>query len=735
MKKILVLLLILITPLIKSQSVKEKIADKRFNNLEYFSASEMYEELSRSKHPKIKYYVRAGESNLNMGDYRKAQMFYDKAYANTGMTDQDLYNYYQVLKYNTNYTKASEVFSKINDNQYKLIRENMAQKKLVIEELKKDSSNYSLKRLAINSDENDFCPYVVNNELYFLSSRRNTSINGRKYGWDNSYYLDVYKGYIEGTDVKNEHAVKEGLKTKVHEGPLCFTKDGNTQFITRNNFVKNKYKKSKDGRVNLKIFSRKKEGENWGEWVEFPFNSDDYSCGDPAVSADGKTLYFVSDMPGTLGLTDVWVTTFENNSWTKPENLGQSVNSEGREMFPQLFEDEVLFYSSDGKIGLGGLDVFYTVPAGDAFFEAQNLGYPVNSQFDDFGFYAKTTTTGYFASNRGNTKDDIYSFVSKRPIISSAINLIVKDNLSKEIIPNATIVLIDETGKPVYEGQTDGNGEVKFNVLPGKGYKTKANKNGYKESVGIIKEEEIASLANSKKEILVEKKIIGLLGLIADADDLTPIEGVKVTITDAFNKTEFMNFTTDKDGDFRHIYKDKKVGDDLTYLIKLEKEGYLTKIQPVDITIKKEGYVLLHDYLNTKMYKIKLGADIGKVVDLNPIYFDLGKSIVRPDAKVELEKIVQLLTENPSITIELSSHSDCRGGAAGNLALSDRRAKASAGYVISKGVSPTRIYGKGYGETKLINDCKCEGTVVVPCSEEQHAQNRRTEFKIVKIKP
>jgi outer membrane protein OmpA-like peptidoglycan-associated protein len=735
MKKILALLLILITPLIKSQSVKEKIADKRFNNLEYFSASEMYEELSRSKHPKIKYYVRAGESNLNMGDYRKAQVFYDKAYANTGMTDQDLYNYYQVLKYNTNYTKASEVFSKINDNKYKLIRDNMAQKKLVIEELKKDSSNYSLKRLAINSDENDFCPYVVNNELYFLSSRRNTSINGRKYGWDNSYYLDVYKGYIEGTDVKNEHAVKEGLKTKVHEGPLCFTKDGNTQFITRNNFVKNKYKKSKDGRVNLKIFSRKKEGENWGEWVEFTFNSDDYSCGDPAVSADGKTLYFVSDMPGTLGLTDVWVTTFENNSWTKPENLGQSVNSEGREMFPQLFEDEVLFYSSDGKIGLGGLDVFYTVPTGDAYFEAQNLGYPVNSQFDDFGFYAKTTTTGYFASNRGKTKDDIYSFASKRPIISSAINLIVRDNLSKEIIPNATIVLIDETGKPVYEGQTDDKGEVKFNVLPGKGYKTKANKNGYKESVGIIKEEEIASLANSKKEILVEKKIIGLLGLIADADDLTPIEGVKVTITDASNKTEFMNFTTDKDGDFRHIYKDKKVGDDLTYLIKLEKEGYLTKIQQVDITIKKEGYVLLHDYLNTKMYKIKLGADIGKVVDLNPIYFDLGKSIVRPDAKVELEKIVQLLAENPSITIELSSHSDCRGSAAGNLALSDRRAKASAGYVISKGVSPTRIYGKGYGETKLINDCKCEGTVVVPCSEEQHAQNRRTEFKIVKIKP
>jgi len=735
MKNLIVSLLIFATLLIKAQSVKEKIADKRFANLEFVSASEMYEELSRSKHPKIKYYVRAGESNLNMGDYRKAQVYYDKAYTNSGMTDQDLYNYYQVLKYNSNYSKASEVFSKINDNQYKLIRENMNRKKLVLEELKKDSSNYSLKRLSINSDEGDFCPYVVNNEMYFLSSRRNTSVAGRKYGWDDSYYLDVYKGYIEGNDVQNEHMVKDGLKTKVHEGPICFTKDGNVQFITRNNFIKNKYQKSKDGRVNLKIFSRKKEGEDWSDWTEFPFNSDEYSCGHPAITADGKTLYFVSDMPGTFGLTDVWVSRFENNNWTKPENLGQSVNSEGREMFPQIFEDEILFYSSDGKIGMGGLDIFYTVPAEDAYFEAQNLGYPVNSPFDDFGFYAKSTTSGYLTSNRGKTKDDIYSFVSKRPIISSVINLIVKDNLSKEIIAEANVVLIDETGKPVYEAKSDEKGEIKLNVIPGKDYKIKANKQGYKESVGVIKEEELALLANEKKEVLVEKKIIGLLGLIADADDLSPIEGVKVTITDGFNKNDFLKFTTDKEGDFRHIYKDKKVGDDLSYIIKLEKEGYLTKIVPVDITIKKEGYVLLHDYLNTKMYKIKLGADIGKVVDLQPIYFDLGKAAVRPDAKIELDKIVQLLTQNPSITIELSSHSDCRGGAAGNLALSDKRAKASAGYVISKGVSGARIYGKGYGESKLINDCKCEGTVVVPCSEEQHAQNRRTEFKIVKIKP
>jgi outer membrane protein OmpA-like peptidoglycan-associated protein len=663
-------------------------------------------------------------------------LYYDKAYTNTGMTDYDLYNYYQVLKYNSNYTKATEVFSKINDNQYKFIRDNLSKKKLQIEELKKDSANYTLKRLDINSDENDFCPYVVANEMYFLSSRRNTAMSNRKYGWDDSYYLDIYKGYIDGETVKNEHSVKEGLQTKVHEGPVCFTKDGNTQFVTRNNYFHKKLKKSSTNKVNLKIFMRKKEGEKWGEFTEFPFNSDEYSCGHPAVSADGKTIYFVSDMPGSLGLTDIWMSTNENGTWSKPENLGQSVNSEGREMFPNLFEDEVLFYSSDGKIGLGGLDIFYTVAGGaDMAFEAQNLGYPVNSHFDDFGFFAKTNTSGYFSSNRGTTKDDIYSFVSKRAIISSAINLIVKDKESKEILSNADVTLIDETGKPAYTGKSDDKGELKFSVIPGKSYKVKTTKDGYKESVGMIKEDEIAKLANTKKELLVEKKIIGLLGLIADADDLTPIEKVTITITDAFNQKDVMKFTTDKEGDFRHIYKNKKVGDDLSYIVKMEKEGYITKVQPVDITIKKEGYVLLHEYLNTKMYKIKLGADLGKMIDLRPIFFDLGKFNVRPDAAVELNKIVDLLKQNPSMTIELGSHTDCRGGAAGNMSLSDKRAKSSAAYIVSKGISKTRIFGKGYGESKLINDCKCEGKVVSTCSEEVHAQNRRTEFKIVKIKP
>jgi outer membrane protein OmpA-like peptidoglycan-associated protein len=175
------------------------------------------------------------------------------------------------------------------------------------------------------------------------------------------------------------------------------------------------------------------------------------------------------------------------------------------------------------------------------------------------------------------------------------------------------------------------------------------------------------------------------------------------------------------------------VGDELSYIVKLEKEGYITKVQPVDITIVKEGFILLHEYLNTKMYKIKVGTDIGKIIDLKPIYFDLGKWNIRPDAAVELDKIVQVMKENPHMVIELGSHTDCRGSANSNLLLSDKRAKSSAAYIISKGIDKTRIYGKGYGESKLVNNCACEGPKPSPCSEEQHAQNRRTEFKIVRI--
>lgn len=737
--KIAFISFILSASLSNAQGLKEKIADKKFTNLEYFEASEIYAELAGGKKPKMKYYVRAGESNLKVGDYKKAEAFYGQAYNNQGMTDKDYYNYYQVLKYNGNYKKANEVFAKISSGEYKNIRKALSNNTGYDTNLKKDSSSVKIGTLeGINTEESDFSPVISGNDLYFVSSRRNTSFSKRRYGWDNSYYLDIYKGTLDGNKVKSTKRLSEGIKTSYHEGPLFVTKDGNTQYITRNNLIGTKKAvKGKDNQVNLKIYYRSKLGEKWEEWKEFDHNSNDYSCGHPTLTDDGKTMYFVSDMPGTLGATDIWVSRFENGKWSKPENLGQATNSEGRELFPTLFENEILFYSSDGKIGLGGLDVFYTVPSTDSYFEPQNLGYPINTSYDEIGFTAKDLKSGYLSSNRpgGKGKDDIYSFVSDKPIINTAINFIVKDKDSKAILANAEVIITDETGKEVGKGKSDNNGEVKFNLSPGKSFKSKVNKQGYKKLELNLPEAELAKLGKEKKELFIEKKIFGLIGLITDADNNAPIEGVTVTLTDAFNKSNVLSFTTDNKGELKHIYNNIKEGDDLSYILKLEKKGYLTKNMAVDISITKDGFVKLHESTNTKMSKIKVGTDIGKLVDLKPIYFDVGKWDIRPDGALELDKIVGLMKENTGMVIELGSHTDCRGAAKANLTLSDKRAKSSAAYIVSKGIGADRIYGKGYGESKLINKCACEGKVVSKCSEEEHAQNRRTEFKIVKIKP
>jgi outer membrane protein OmpA-like peptidoglycan-associated protein len=736
LKKTLIIVALLSVGTVLSQSMKEKIADKKFDNEEYASASEIYAELATKKTPKTKYFVRAGESHLKIGEYKKAEAFYGQAFTNQGMTDKDYYNYYQVLKYNGNYTRATEVFKKINTAEFKNIRSALTHH-ADYHEFLKDSSNFKIGTIeGINSEQGEFGTFLVGKDIYFASSRRNYGAVHKKYGWDDSYYLDLYVGNLEGNAVKHIHHVGDHMKTSYHEGPLVITKDGNTEYVTRNNIDHNHGVKGKDNHVNLKIYYRGKLGEHWEEWKEFPYNSADYSCGHPTLSDDGKTMYFVSDMPGTLGATDIWVTHFENGNWTKPTNLGQSTNSEGKEMFPFLFENEILLFSSDGKPGLGGQDLFYTVPSPDGGFEPQNLGYPVNTSYDEVGVFATSNKSGYLSSNRpgGMGKDDIYTFESTNPIFSTPVNFIVKDLVSKAVLAGAEISVMDNTGKVISKLTSDEQGHVKVNLLPGRNYKSKAGKQGYKNAEVSISEKDLAKYAKENKEIFIEKKIFGLVGLVTDADNNSPIGDVKVTITDAFNKANVKTYNTSNVGDFKEIWDKVKEGDDFSFIVKMEKKGYITKTVAADISIMKDGFVKLHENTNMKMSKIKIGTDIGKLVDLKPIYFDVGKWDVKPDGAIELDKIVGLMKENTGMVIELGSHTDCRGAAKANLTLSDKRAKSSAEYIVNKGIGKDRIFGKGYGESKLINKCACEGKKVSKCSEEEHAQNRRTEFKIVKIK-
>jgi outer membrane protein OmpA-like peptidoglycan-associated protein len=221
--------------------------------------------------------------------------------------------------------------------------------------------------------------------------------------------------------------------------------------------------------------------------------------------------------------------------------------------------------------------------------------------------------------------------------------------------------------------------------------------------------------------------------LLVDEITKKPIDSATITLQDMMNnKSEVI--ITPETGDFYRNLNHKKLNDSLSYSIKFEKEGYLTEIHPYNQKLYREGQYNINEDLKFEMKPVEEGMDLSDIIDINPIYFDLNKDNIRPDAAIELDKIVKVMNENPKLEIELGSHTDCRASAAYNLALSDRRAKSSANYIKARIANPERIYGKGYGETRLINHCECEGNRKVPCTEEEHQQNRRTEFRIIKVK-
>ncbi|MBK6775609.1 MAG: OmpA family protein [Flavobacteriales bacterium] len=217
---------------------------------------------------------------------------------------------------------------------------------------------------------------------------------------------------------------------------------------------------------------------------------------------------------------------------------------------------------------------------------------------------------------------------------------------------------------------------------------------------------------------------------VSDAKTSAPLQGADVRITDERGiGGTMMQGATEASGEIFTNLKSMSVGDSLVLRVVLSKPGYFPKTGVVVKRIDKTGKVVLNDHMDCSLEAIDIGKDIGKAIDIKPIYFDLGKHAIRKDAAAELDKIVQVMTDNPTMVIELGSHTDARGSDKSNLALSDKRAKSSAAYIVSKGIAKDRIAGKGYGESKLLNSCG-NGT---KCSDTEHQMNRRTEFIIVKM--
>lgn len=721
-----------------SQNLVLKKAEKHYQQLEYTDALFCFEKIIEKGKPTETDLRHGINCCMQLHNYYSAENYSRKLFQtfSNKLCVSDYIAYINALKYNERYTKADSLI-KIMAASYPTNAFVLDHKKRpnYLQELKVDSLNYFIKNSkSINTTFSDFSVTQNNKDslFYFSSNRRNTYYRNEKFAMDNSYFLDVYQCQKkDSTHFENIKPIKRSIRTKYHDGPVSFSHDGKTMFLTRSNNLKKKKENKENNVVNLKLFIYQLDTltNTWKEPVSFEYNSDEYSIGHACVNKEKTKLYVVSDMLGGFGKTDIYVCEWQNNKWQKPINLGASINTEEREMFPYVYEDGILFFSSDGRAGLGGLDIYYSAIQYHPNFESRNLGYPLSSSSDDFSILINNNLlSGYVSSNRlgGKGKDDIYFFNSKTLLVKPILTGIIKDEISGGNIPFTKIYLLDKTINKLDSFVVDTTGRYVFSVNENHIYQIKSKET----SIYYLYKKDSISLSQSNKvlDVLITPKY-KLIFKVADAKNNEPLTDVLITLKNK-ETNELVKLKTNNKGIFETIIKNKKVGDKISIEFKLEKDEYITVIEDLLLLLDSSTVIELENPMEFKIERIAKGVNLAKVINLKPIYFDYGKWNIKADAALELNKIITLMNENPTIKIELGSHTDCRSSGNYNLKLSALRAKSAAEYMIANGIDKYRIVSKGYGETKPILNGGCEGVRLKVFTEEQHQLNRRTEFII-----
>ena len=506
-----------LSKVMRKKGVTEKLikkADEYFGKMWYAEAAKIYDmvlEKSEAKHT-FELLSNAGDSHYYSGNLEKSYKWYHELYEafKDRITEEKFFKYAHSLKGTGRYRRAAKLT--------KLFRQKRNEP---LKELAKDHviSNtpklVEIKNMAINSKYSDFSPMFHNeSEVVFASAHDSSFLTTRRYRWNNQPFLDLYvaKADNEEGDLTTSRKFSKQINTKYHEASVAFSPDQKTIYFTRNNYGK-KLKRGKNGINHLKIYQSKLIDGEWTKAVEVSFNSENFSTGHPSVSPDGKKLYFVSDRPGGYGGTDVYmVDILGGGKFSEPKNLGRTINTSSKEMFPYITEN-ALYFSSDRNMGVGGLDIYKADYVDDLFSVGINLGEPINSNRDDFSYIIdEKGEKGYFASNRkgGKGDDDIYSF--KHLLNLNAISGDIEDQVTGEAIANANIVLFDRDNVRVAETRTEEDGSFIFkNLKPLTKYTVKTVKKGYfEESAPISTKNNInVTLTQSLKrmeEVIVEEK-------------------------------------------------------------------------------------------------------------------------------------------------------------------------------------------------------------------------------------
>ena len=614
-------LMLVLTANYAQNSVTAK-ADKLFESYQYVAAIEEYTRLAESKNASEYIYKQLADSYYNVFDSANAAKWYAKATSKGKSDAETYYRYAQTLKILGKYQEANkqmDVFAKMMPSDARA-KEHLANPNYV-PSLANNSKLFEVAQTNINSKgQSDFGAIVTNDNTLYFASTRNSS--NKTDNWNKQPYLDIYQATRDEKGVFSEPVQVKELNTPFHDGPITLSADGKTMFFARDGHSEGQYEKNKKSNIKVGqqgIYKATKVDGKWTNVEALPFNSTSYSFTNPSLTNDGKTLYFASNMPGGFGESDLWKVSVETNGYGKPQNLGPNINTADRENFPFITEDNILYFATTGRQGLGGFDIYKMDLSNNT--TAQNVGKPVNSEKDDFSFSFNTKlNVGYFSSNR-NGNDVIFSAI---PICKAEAVVIVSNAKTKALLADADVAILDVKGNVIATEKTNSEGKVKYPIECNLGY------------------------------------------------------GLKVAA---------QNFESTSSA------------------VKIDKAGIAT----VEVALKPLEVVITD-----------------KEVILNPVYFEYDKSNITAQGATELDKLVKVMKDNPSMVIFVKSHTDSKGGDDYNLKLSERRAQSTVQYLISKGISQGNISGKGFGSTEQKIKC---GT---NCTEQQDSQNRRSEFLIVK---
>jgi outer membrane protein OmpA-like peptidoglycan-associated protein/tetratricopeptide (TPR) repeat protein len=716
--RILILIFAVLFSFCSLSQLKENLADNHFENRAYYDAAPIYGELADkflSKKKGDKESVkRAAYSYGKIFEFKTSNKYYKSLLKLDikALNEEEYMEYVNQLRmvkqYQESVTSAQSALQLFPENQYfKLV----ASRGVKLDKLFADSMLNSVQLMPFNSNLGDFAPFFYQDGLIYTTKSIHKGFLTGTYAWDHANFTNiVYTTKKEG-EWKKPKALSDQFFSRKHDGPVAFSSDESKMVITHN--YSNKEKKEGIRYLALYLSEKDEEGK-WKELKPFPHDVKNSNTGHGCFSPDGKTLYFVSDREGGKGKTDIYYSKFQYDEWQKPINL-EIANTEGEEMFPYVSSENVLYFASNGHLGLGGLDIFMlelNTPSVDPI----NLGAAINSPADDFGFIVDDSRqSGYFSSNRIDFIDKIFSWERKSPKIQLN-GFVYAAYKPKEPLSNQRVVLYSNNQSDSIVLETDDKGYFETAIEERKSYALRTEKEFFE-----LDEKVDFSTNNIRNDTIIIKDLnlnpttIMVRIQVLEKKSRNGIPTSKINFLNERTQIDTTTFS-DENG-----YLELEVDRHQDYWVRASKKGFIDD----EVGFKTGNYSDKFVELELELTKIIKGGKF----KLENIFYDLNESTLREESRTALDRLTEFLLEN-NLKIELSAHTDARGSRSYNKDLSQRRAQSCVDYLIEKGVSRYNIVAKGYGETRLVNKCK-DG---VDCTEEQHQDNRRTEVKILEIK-